>query len=266
MKLVSRSRPSYRLVGLVVRRPPRERKTPGLNPACDVGFFRGRVKKLLCPNNTVCCYVQLFFFTCVYRFLYSNTIYHTEQQKSLKSYSKNAIGVKNASKKKKKKKKKKGHFAHIGNEIKICSQNKCHHHLSNVCENSFRMFHSNWVNSDYHSFVWQFEWPSYCETYEMNFHRRWKGDDGIYFGYRFWFHCLYEQNGLFWKLFSRQWRFWNMIKYTFITGLRSDTYKLIFLKLGALLDMIRLFSLIPVWMILTFSQGPRVTVNRELAQ
>ena len=49
------------------------------------------------------------------------------------------------------------HFAHIGNEIKICSQNKCHHHLSNVCENSFRMFHSNWVISDYHSFVWQFE-------------------------------------------------------------------------------------------------------------
>ena len=83
---------------------------------------------------------------------YSNAIYHREQQKSLKSYSKNAIGVK-------KKLPKKGHFAHIGNEIKICSQNKCHHHLSNVCENSFRMFHRNWVISDYHSFVWQFEFP-----------------------------------------------------------------------------------------------------------
>ena len=58
-----------------------------------------------------------------------------------------------------KKKEKKGHFAHIGNEIKICSQNKCHHHLSKVCENSFHMFHSNWVISDYHSFVWQFEFP-----------------------------------------------------------------------------------------------------------
>ena len=45
------------------------------------------------------------------------------------------------------------------------------------------------------------KWPSYCETYEMNFHRRWKGDDGIYFGYRFWFHCLYEQNGLFLEAF-----------------------------------------------------------------
>ena len=65
---------------------------------------------------------------------------------------------------------KKGHFAHIGNEIKICSQNKCHHHLSNVCENSFRMFHSNWVISDYHSFVWQFEFPwmnlTNCQTNE----------------------------------------------------------------------------------------------------
>ena len=29
-----------RLVGLVVRRPPRERKIPGSNPACD-GIFSG---------------------------------------------------------------------------------------------------------------------------------------------------------------------------------------------------------------------------------
>ena len=28
----------YRLVGLVVRRPPRERKIPGSNPACVVNF------------------------------------------------------------------------------------------------------------------------------------------------------------------------------------------------------------------------------------
>ena len=67
------------------------------------------------------------------------------------SYSKNVIGVKKSFQKKKKKK---DHFAHIGNGIKICSQSKCYHHLSNVCENSFRMFHSNWVISDYHSFVW----------------------------------------------------------------------------------------------------------------
>ena len=93
-----------------------------------------------------------FFFTCIYRFLYSNAIYHTEQQKSLKSYSKKRHW-------REKSFQKIGHFAHAGNEIKICSQNKCHHHLSNVCENSFRMFHSNWVISDYHSFVWQFEFP-----------------------------------------------------------------------------------------------------------
>ena len=30
----------HRLVGLVVRRPPRERKVPGSNPACD-GIFSG---------------------------------------------------------------------------------------------------------------------------------------------------------------------------------------------------------------------------------
>ena len=123
---------------------------------------------------------------------------------------------------------KKGHFAHIGNEIKICSQNKCHHHLSNVCENSFRMFHSNWVISDYHSFVWQFEFPwlnlTNCPNKWMVIrndpvtvkHTKWiftdVGKVMIYFGYRFWFHCLYEQNGLlFLKRFSRQWRFWNMI-------------------------------------------------------
>ena len=32
--------PSDRLVGLVVRRPPRERKVPGSNPAC-AGIFSG---------------------------------------------------------------------------------------------------------------------------------------------------------------------------------------------------------------------------------
>ena len=74
---------------------------------------------------------------------------------------KNAIGGKKASKK--------GNFAHIGNEIKICNPNKCHHHLSNVCENSFRMFHSSWVISDNHSFVWQFvrfsQGNSNCQTH-----------------------------------------------------------------------------------------------------
>ena len=34
------SPPSDRLVGLVVRRPPRERKIPGSNPAC-AGIFSG---------------------------------------------------------------------------------------------------------------------------------------------------------------------------------------------------------------------------------
>ena len=45
------------------------------------------------------------------------------------------------------------------------------------------------------------KWPSYCETYETNFHRRWKGDDGIYFGYRFWFIAYMSKMAFFWKLF-----------------------------------------------------------------
>ena len=110
--------------------------------------FARRIDTPKCAMTSRCFRISSFLFRMA---AYSNAIYHTEQQKSLKSYSKKAIGVKKASKK--------GHFAHTGNEIKICSQNKCHHHLSNVCENSFRMFHSNWVISDYHSFVWQFEFP-----------------------------------------------------------------------------------------------------------
>ena len=34
---------NHRLVGLVVMRPPRERKVPGTNRACAGIFFRGRV-------------------------------------------------------------------------------------------------------------------------------------------------------------------------------------------------------------------------------
>ena len=102
--------------------------------------------------------VRFNYFNSITMAGYNNAIYHTEQQKSLKSYSKNAIGVKKASPPPSPQKKR-GHFAHLGNEIKLCSQNKCHHHLSNVCENSFRRFHSNWVISDYHSFGLQFEFP-----------------------------------------------------------------------------------------------------------
>ena len=119
----------------------------------------------------------------------------------------------------KKASKKKGHFAHIiDNEIKISSQNKCHHHLSNVCENSFRMFHSNWVISYYHSFVWQFEFPWLNLTNCPNKlkvirndpvtvkHTKWIFTDvgkvmmafilATDFDY-----CLYEQNGLFFGSF-----------------------------------------------------------------
>ena len=41
-----------RLVGLVVRRPPRERKIPGSNPACD-GIFSGSSHNFLVPVVTI---------------------------------------------------------------------------------------------------------------------------------------------------------------------------------------------------------------------
>ena len=63
------------------------------------------------------------------------------------------------------------------------------------------------------------KWPSNCETYEINFHRRWKGDDGIYFGYRFWFHCLYEQNGLFFFLFFFFFFFWSFFHASGVFGI-----------------------------------------------
>ena len=125
---------------------------------------------------------------------------------------------------------KKAHFAHIGNEIKICSQNKCHHHLSNVWENSFRMFHSNWVISDYHSFVWQFEFPwlnlTNCPNKWMVIrndpvpvkHTKWIFSDvgkvmmAFILATDFDFIAYMSKMAFFFlKLFSRQWRFWNMI-------------------------------------------------------
>ena len=117
----------------------------------------------------------------------------------------------------------------IGNEIKICSQNKCHHHLSNVCENSFCMFHSNWVISDYHSFVWQFEFPWLNLT---NFPNKWMviRNDQVTVKHTKWiftdvgkvmmafilatdfdFIAYMSKVAFFWKLFSHQWRFLNMI-------------------------------------------------------
>ena len=56
---VSRSRPSYRLVGLVVRHPPRERKIPGSNPTCDVDFF-GVESRNSCAHITL--YAAMFNF------------------------------------------------------------------------------------------------------------------------------------------------------------------------------------------------------------
>ena len=165
--------------------------------------------------------ISSFLFRCVRMAGYSNAIYHTEQQKSLKSYPKTPLAWKKLPKK--------GHFAHIGNEIKIWSQNKCHHHLSNVCENSFRMFHSNWVISDYHSLVWQFEFPwlnlTNCPNKWMVIrndpvtvkHTKWIFADvgkvmmAFILATDFDFIAYMSKMAFFGSFFSRQWRFWNMI-------------------------------------------------------
>ena len=129
-------------------------------------FFRGRVKKLLCPHNTDCmllCSASSLAVMCTCHIIILLTFPFSEPTSVNISYRTTKIieiiFQKHHWHEKSFPPPKKGHFAHIGNEIKICGQNKCHHHLSNVCENSFRMFHSNWVISDYHLFVWQFEFP-----------------------------------------------------------------------------------------------------------
>ena len=55
------------------------------------------------------------------------------------------------------------------------------------------------------------KWPSYSETYEMNFHRRWKGDVAFILATDFYFIAYISKMAFFRKLFSRQWRFLNMI-------------------------------------------------------
>ena len=51
-----------------------------------------------------------------------------------------------------------------------------------------------------------------------------------------------------------------------ITVLCLDTCELICFKLGVMLDMTRLDSLIPVWMTLMFTQGHRIMGKLELWQ
>ena len=87
-----------------------EEEDKGRQRASDLPFvlsFARRVDTPKCAMTSRCFRISSFLFRCVPMAGYSNAIYHTEQQKSLKSYSKNAIGVKKASQKKKEKKKKK---------------------------------------------------------------------------------------------------------------------------------------------------------------
>ena len=68
-------------------------------------------------TGDLCTYLHTYIHACTYTYI------HT-------SYSKNAIGVKKSFQKK-------GRFAHIGNEIKICRENKCHHHCGRFGYNAY---------------------------------------------------------------------------------------------------------------------------------
>ena len=50
----------------------------------------------------------------------------------------------------------------------------------------------------------------------MNFHRRWKGDDGIILATDFDLIAYMSKMAFFGSFFSRQWRFWNMISMIFV--------------------------------------------------
>ena len=93
----------------------------------------------------------------------------------------------------------------------------------------FICFHSKWVISDYHSFVWQFEFPwlnlTNCQNKWMVIrndpltvkHTKWIFTDvgnvmmAFILATDFDFIAYMSKMAFFWKLFSRQWRFWNMI-------------------------------------------------------
>ena len=56
------------------------------------------------------------------------------------------------------------------------------------------------------------------------------------------------------------------MKYAFNIVMCQDTCEPICFKLGVMLNTAEFYSLIPVWMILVFTQGQRVAGNRDLVQ
>ena len=63
---------------------------------------------------------------------------------------------------------------------------------------------------------------------------------------------------------GREFYICDFVKYTFVIGLPSDTYESICFKLNRLLDTTEVYSIIPVWMILTSTQGHRYQGNVDL--
>ena len=69
------------------------------------------------------------------------------------------------------------------------------------------------------------------------------------------------------KYYPRRKLCWqNCIEFTINILLCQDTYEPIHFKLGMLLDMTKLYSLISVWMTMMFTQGHKVMGKLELVQ
>ena len=56
----------------------------------------------------------------------------------------------------------------------------------------------------------------------------------------------------------------DFMKYTFNVVICQDTCQSVFFKLGMMLNMTNVYSLIPVWMTLMFTQGHRAMLKLEL--
>ena len=129
---------------------------------------------------------------------------------------------------KKKEEKKKGK-ADLTTVLHIIELPHLHMKLAIWFSFPFCMFHSNWVISDYHSFVWQFEFPwlnlTNCPNKWMVIrndpvtvkHTKWIFTDAgkvmmaFILATDFDFIAYMSKMAFFGKLFSRQWRFWNMM-------------------------------------------------------
>ena len=82
----------------------------------------------------------------------------------------------------------------------------------------------------------------------------------------FWFVEAFARFSLHKYFQGRELCWFDCMKYTFYTALCQDNCEPICFKIGMMLKTTKLYSLIPVWMTLMFTQGDRVTEKLELVQ